>query len=179
MKSIQENVRSGEAEVTEEQIDRINSVFRQRDCAYGDDVYKHPLFRLFYETSETWPNHCRNVQAMPTYRRKPRLMLEEIRRIMECPRYDDVGGQKHTTSATSSVIPSSQGATTEDYFLNLDLQQNNSGYTGNNDFLSKVATKDSSANVEIQLPMEIFLYLILAIIVGLFVSRKKPTNFPG
>eukprot|EP00980_Cylindrotheca_fusiformis_P003431 scaffold766_cov57-Cylindrotheca_fusiformis.AAC.3 len=82
---VRANARSGEAGITKEQIDRIDNVFRQRDCAYGDDVYKHPLFRLFYETSETWPHDCSsNVQVMPTYRQKPSLILEEIRQIMQC-----------------------------------------------------------------------------------------------
>eukprot|EP00980_Cylindrotheca_fusiformis_P020464 scaffold7514_cov67-Cylindrotheca_fusiformis.AAC.4 len=143
-KIMMENVRTGEADITEEQIDRINNVFRQRDCAYGDDeVYKHPLFRLFYETSETWPHNCRNndVQAMPAYRQKPILMLEEIRRIMQCPGYEDGddGEQDHTTTAssattttrdihlaTTTTTTTSQDTTSNDSSLNIEFQFNNS-----------------------------------------------------
>jgi hypothetical protein len=81
------NSRSGDPELPSEQTTEMGNVFHQRDCAYRDELYNHPLFHLLYRHDGLWHEDCTKTKAMPVYRYNPLLMLNEFRRISKCPGY--------------------------------------------------------------------------------------------
>eukprot|EP00980_Cylindrotheca_fusiformis_P005196 scaffold1113_cov77-Cylindrotheca_fusiformis.AAC.2 len=87
---IRANSISRNPHLTSEQKLQMEEVFRQRDCNYGYDLYNHSLFRLFYGQNNTWPFNCdyhENNDDPKTYYYPddPLVILNELRRIIQCP----------------------------------------------------------------------------------------------
>lgn len=82
--TMQRNAREGDPVLSNEQMNQMENVFRQRDCAYKNELYNHSLFHLLYSDDESWPQHCNGVSTMAIYQQNASTMLREVRRIMQC-----------------------------------------------------------------------------------------------
>eukprot|EP00980_Cylindrotheca_fusiformis_P022172 scaffold9072_cov106-Cylindrotheca_fusiformis.AAC.5 len=96
------NKKDGDPSISDDQFDQMENLFRQRDCAYGDELSHHPLFRPVYLRPEAWPNQCSNVEAAPSYRHNASLLLEDLRSILNCSGYE-VGGDMWENQAATGA----------------------------------------------------------------------------
>eukprot|EP00980_Cylindrotheca_fusiformis_P018088 scaffold5807_cov54-Cylindrotheca_fusiformis.AAC.1 len=101
--AVRANIRKGDPAVSPEQFDKMEHLFRQRDCAYGKDLFHHPLFRPVYHSNGFWPNQCSNVQAMSSYRHNSSVLLHDLRTVLECPGYES-GYTRENESPPDTIL---------------------------------------------------------------------------
>lgn len=101
------HVKKRDPDITNSQMQQMERVFHQRDCAYGSDLYKDPLFSILYQHNESWPIDCieNKVNAVPAYRYNRSVMFEELRSIMKCPGYDEIDPMQKVTLPLQGVVP--------------------------------------------------------------------------
>ncbi len=87
--SIQSNARKGDPELSPNQTIEFERIFQERDCAYFEDLRHNSMFHLFYKFDGLWPEDCAGeVRSVAAYRNNASVMLQELRRIMQCPAYE-------------------------------------------------------------------------------------------
>eukprot|EP00980_Cylindrotheca_fusiformis_P020782 scaffold7759_cov62-Cylindrotheca_fusiformis.AAC.5 len=186
------NSRHRDAGITEKQTRLMEEIFHQRDCAYGEDLYNHHLFRIHYPHNQTWPQDCGTVRAEPVYRKNPGKMLERLRQIMNCPRYQGVKSKESEGVLTTTegpreaqpdgdmkgddnfpIPPSSNDGTDRDEDEPSTFQNNDTSVSQNfMEIPSKVEVKDV-AHAQMVVPLEVIVYVILAAIALFFARRRR------
>eukprot|EP00980_Cylindrotheca_fusiformis_P020040 scaffold7133_cov116-Cylindrotheca_fusiformis.AAC.1 len=73
-----------------EQYELLERALRQRDCAYRDELNNESLFRVLFQHNESWPSNCDHVGTVPAYRHNSSSMIDEMRRIVGCPGYENI-----------------------------------------------------------------------------------------
>lgn len=95
----QDNSRFADPGISKDEIQQMEQVFLQRDCAYYEELYNESNFHLFYRHSGLWPEDCANIQPMYQYRYNETLMLDTLRGIIGC----STDEQRKNRSKNSSI----------------------------------------------------------------------------
>ena len=105
--TIRSNTRKGDPGLTREQVTQLDRLFQQRDCAYFADLRNHSMFHLLYRSNDLWPDDCSgSIRSVPAYRYNVTVMLEDFRRVLECPGYSHV---HNGTNANESNLEAENG----------------------------------------------------------------------
>ena len=196
--SIRANSRYGDAKITAEQALEMEALFHQRDCSYRNELHNHTLFNLLYQHENLWPENCANIQAVPLYRFNATSLLNEFRRILQCPGSEHLRDAVPSKNSESKInltdIPAVDEIETMDHGQTATPQVLNSTLDGSNETQPEmkminytntpaVPKATASSAVPNQLPFAIVAYFILGLLntimgLRLYGRRRRFRNPP-